>query len=133
MELMRDIQHLQEILLEAVVGGRPLPGGVAVTYPDAPFLLRQPEVFVEDRNLHGSLSKRVRVLSANAIQREAQSREVVYLRFEPPAIGDDEVTLTLRGMITSAERTAALSTVQVTFRRDGGEWRAPGPPTYSAA
>lgn len=91
---MKDIEELQQILLEAVVSGRPLPGGVSVSYPDAPFL----------------------------------GRPGVSLQFAPPEIDEDRVTLTLRGTIDGAP----LSTVQVTFRRAGDDWRAE-PPTYSAA
>ncbi len=91
---MNDVEQLQQILLEAVVSGRPLPGGVAVSYPDAPFL----------------------------------GRPDVSLRFAPPEIEEDRVRLTLHGTIGNAP----LSTVQVTFRRTGDEWRA-DPPVYSAA
>lgn len=135
----RAVRELQQLVLESILTGQPLPGGGPVSFPDQAFLDRQAAVFIEDANVKGKLSvggsKPVRVVSADAIQKEAESAgELTYLRFDPPRIAGEEVSLTLHGKIAAGNaRTAGLSTVEVKFRRTADGWEVVDNPTYSAA
>jgi hypothetical protein len=138
----REIGELQAALLRSLLTGAPLPGGTAAArLPDEAFILREPDVYVEEANVVGRLavgapSRSVRVLSREGIRaRTGPGEGPAYLSFETPEIEGTQVTLTVRARIASPTggRDPVLSTVQVTFRRVGDAWETFGAPVYSAS
>ena len=140
-----EIRQLQQLLLQAAITGRNLPGGNRpVQFPDLAFITRQPAIFVLDENLAGSVSLEdsplpLRILSRELLEEEARTRKesVAYLAFNNKVLSKDEVQLTLEGRIVGYDSAEAvplgLSSIHVTFRKLGGRWEITGEPSFSAA
>lgn len=124
----KEIAKLQAIVARDLLAGR-------IPFPDIAFLQRQPLVFVDEENVAGKMSvKGARVLPRASILEEAQAQgEVAYLHFQPPVVRGDEVALTLQGKLAAKDRSAGLSTVQVTYRRVGDRWQRVSDPGLSSA
>ena len=125
--------RLQELVLSAALASRSLPGlDRPLRLPDIAFVLRGPAILLSNENLAGSpapegLPLPLRILSPEAVQEEARAQgDLAYLRFQPPMVRDDTVSLTLEGRIApqSAAHPLGLGGVRVVFREDAGEWRA---------
>jgi hypothetical protein len=139
----KTLAHLQKSLLESALSGQPLPGSEQpFRFPDLAFVKNQPEVFLLDENLAGSLSVEdmpvpVRVLSRDEIQRAAQAEgDRTYLSFQPPHKADGAVRLGLEAKIATpnpSQRAMGLSSVQVEFRKVGDDWKADDEPTMLAS
>jgi hypothetical protein len=135
-----EISQLQNLLLQAVLLGTPLPGASdPVRFPDLPFVTRQANVIVLDENLSGpiTISMPVRVLSADAIRQEAEQRaDVVYFQFAAPRFEGDQLDLTLAARIAPhapASGMLGLSSIHARFHKVGDQWQLVGEPIYSAA
>jgi len=136
-----ELAALQSRLLEAVISRTPLEAGASpIEFPDLAFVLRQPVVYVLDENLGGSLTvdapQTIRVASSEELVAAARDQgDVAYFHLQPADVGDGTVRLTLDAKIATAQAqpVLGLSTIQVTFEKINGQWRAVSPPTLSAA
>jgi hypothetical protein len=133
---------LQAAVLAAALGGRGLPGGQVIHFPDAMFFARQPEIYVLDENLSGplpadALPGSVQVVSRDQLAAAAGRRgEIAYWQFRPVVYDGNEVRIGLDGRLTRGDvggPALGLSGVDVKFVRQGDQWVAAGPPTYVAA
>ncbi len=138
-----EVRQLQELLLTAVLSGHPLPGGTQpIQLPDLSFVLNQPRIIVVDENLAGPISiestpKPVEILSREVVEAPARTlADIAYLRFQPPQLADRTVHLTLEAKIAPrnpGQPALGLSSVQVTFQKDAGQWRVVDEPRFLAA
>lgn len=136
------LQHLQTLLLGAVLRGEPLPGSdQPVSFPDLSFILRQPAVLLSSENLAGpvsvpGLSSPLRVLDPEELTAESGERgEAAYLRFQPATQAGDTVRLTLEARIAIADpgqTPLGLSAIQAAFEPSGDGWRVANPPAAFA-
>jgi hypothetical protein len=136
------LRELQGLLIGAVLRGEILPGGdQPLSFPDLPFVLREPEVFVLDQNLAGPLTVRdapkpVRVVSIGALREEARPRgEVAYLRFGEAETEDDLVRMTLEALVATEDpdrRPMGLAGMSARFERVNGSWKLVEPPVFMA-
>lgn len=137
------IAHLQRLVLEAVLGNRPLPGATrGVEMPDIAMLRREPSVLVADEHLADpaaveALPLHARVVSQEELRGEVRARgDVSYLRFAAPESRDGKVRLVLELRIATREPgrpMLGLSGIQVEFEQAGGEWVVAGDPAIFAA
>lgn len=137
-----EVLHLQEMLLEAVVLGKALPGqSQPIRFPDLSFVMRQIVVFLSNENLSGQmllreLQKPIRILPVDAIFQEAHnSGDITYLQFQPPEVMNDAVHLTLEAKIATRnpnQQTLGLSSIHVKFLKVAEEWKLLDEPIYSA-
>jgi hypothetical protein len=137
------ISYLQEILLEAFLLSKHLPGSTQpMMFPDLAFIQRQPAIILSDENLYSTksieeLSKPIRILSQEAILHEAAhtQRDLVYLRFQSSVRKNNTIQLTLEARITSPDpnkRTLGLGGVQVKFQKRQGQWEIIEDPIFFA-
>jgi hypothetical protein len=138
-----ELVHLQRLVLQAVLGDRPLPGMThPVEMPDIGMLRREPAVLLVDENLADravvdGLGAPVRVVSQADLRDEARARgDVIYVRFGAPERRGGRVRLSLELRIATRDArqpVLGLSGVQVEFEKTGGEWVAAGDPAFFAA
>lgn len=98
----KDLGILQEKLLRAVVFSETLPGGdQPLLFPDLHFILSQEIIFLSEDNLASTFNiaefqMPMRVMSQSDLQQKASLQgDLVYLRFQPPAVEENIVRLTL--------------------------------------
>jgi hypothetical protein len=135
--------QLQETLLKAVLLGQSLPGATRpIRFPDLSFLVRQPTIFLVDKNLSGPISlaessQPIRILTLAALSQECQKYgDITYLQFQPPEVMDETVRLTLEARIATRDPNQpklGLSNIHVKFAKVGDEWQVVDEPVYSAA
>src|SRR5262245_28525417 len=102
------LAHLQEMVLQAVLSGKPLPGGsTPLRFPDLSQIVNQPKIVVARENLAGNISvknspKPVSILSSKALRAEVGDQgEIAYLRFEVPTVSTNQIELTLEARVAS--------------------------------
>jgi hypothetical protein len=137
-----ELNHLQRLLLTAVLQREPLPGGRhPVELPDLALMQKGGTVRVSTDHAVGSLasleaSLPIEMRSPDSLQNEACAHgDVTYLAFEPVERVDDRVRLTLAGHIATCapeRRPLGLSGLQVEFRRVGDHWEVVNPPAAFA-
>ena len=138
----KEVLHLQEIVLRAVLEGKPLPGSSqAIRFPDLAFVQRHESIYVAAEEMKGKVAaggapKPVRIVPLAALRTKAkEGGGLAYLQFGPPHIEADSVELTLEGRMATAdpkEPSLGLSSIHVKFRKVEGRWEAQGEPIFSA-
>lgn len=137
------VEALQRLVLEALIGGAPLPGGDSpLNIPDlAPALAERPIRLLRDtaaRDLETALAGRVTLMDADQIRALglAEGRDVTCLRFGRAAIHDGLASLTIDARVARVDPSDApmlpLGGARLDFRQVDGAWVLAAPPAAFA-
>ena len=132
------LAQLDQAVLDSVLTGRPLPGGVTPVLPDLGFIRRQPAILVAKEGLAGTLSgealpQPLRIVSRNDIQTAESTSDTAYLQFHNEILSPDEISVVLEGRISSpSSGQGGLISVRVIFHQRDGKWEAAGDPAVLA-
>jgi hypothetical protein len=138
----RVIAHLQQLLLEAVLTGKPLPGAdQPIRLPDLTFNLHQQVLIVLADNLAGTLSiesspKPIHILSRDSFVERARSHgPLTALHFQPTQVEDNDIGLTVEVLLAQRDAkqpVVKLSSAHARFQKNEDHWKAVGGPVLMA-
>lgn len=127
----RDVQHLQQAAVEAIVRGE-LPDGTPIpSFPDLNYVYEAEEVIVGRRNLAGTIEAADRVLDHDQVAELATERgEVPFLEFGEPEVTEEVVRLAVDVCLGFPDvEPLRLGALVFAFRRGpAGDWEPAEPP-----
>ncbi|MBC7887823.1 MAG: hypothetical protein H7Z13_08025 [Ferruginibacter sp.] len=137
-----DLTQLKEEVLRAVLNDGSLPGtSQRLTFPDLPFALTQPVVYLVDEDIKNAISiekinKSVQVVSEDFLHQDtAKPGKSIFFQFETTEQDRDHLLLSLHTKVFSPadQRTQNLSSMQMNFQKVGTGWRMIDGPTSLSA
>ena len=136
-----ELSRLKLDVLQSVFDSVPFPrSDIILRFPDLPFILTQPEIFLVDETLKVSIlveqmNKTIKIVSEkNLNQHTDEEGKIIYFEFQSKQ-EEKNLLLTLEANVlsTSNSRIARLSSLQLKFQKRGNNWILMEDPTFSSA
>ena len=137
-----NLSKLKEDVLNSVLNNLPFQQkNINLNFADLPFILAQPVVYLVDKDVKNNLNidklnKPIEIVTEEFLKKNPdKSGNTVFLKFNTTKQAPDTILLSLdaKNYSSNDERISNVSSMQITFKKDGNSWEILDEPTSLSA
>lgn len=137
-----NLSQLKEDVLNAVLNDRPFQGkSKRLSFADLPFVLSQPAIYLVDEDVKNNigvekLNKTIQIVTEEFLKQHPEKNgKTIYFQFHTTKQETDTILLSLDAKVYSFsdKQSSNLSSMQMTFKKDGNAWELMDEPTSLSA